>query len=103
MRPSLLTKRKIKNNQMISIENLTKVYNRVTVLDIPKLEIPKGQSFGLVGNNGAGKTTLFSLLLDLVAPDSGSVTSKGIQVNKSEDWKESVSYTHLTLPTIYSV
>lgn len=72
---------------MISIENLTKVYNRVTVLDIPKLEIPKGQSFGLVGNNGAGKTTLFSLLLDLVAPDSGSVTSKGIQVNKSEDWK----------------
>jgi len=72
---------------MISIENLTKVYNRVTVLDIAELEIPKGQSFGLVGNNGAGKTTLFSLLLDLVAPDSGSVTSKGIQVNKSEDWK----------------
>ena len=72
---------------MISIENLTKVYNKVTVLDIPKMEIPTGQSFGLVGNNGAGKTTFFSLLLDLIAPDSGSITNKGIQVNKSEDWK----------------
>lgn len=72
---------------MISIENLTKVYNKVTVLDIPELEIPKGQTFGLVGNNGAGKTTLFSLLLDLIAPNSGRITSKGIQVNKSEDWK----------------
>jgi ABC-2 type transport system ATP-binding protein len=72
---------------MISIENLTKVYNNVTVLNIPKLEIPNGQSFGLVGNNGAGKTTLFSMILDLIAPNSGSVTSNGIVVNKSEDWK----------------
>ena len=73
---------------MISIENLTKVYNKVTVLNVPKLEIPNGQSFGLVGNNGAGKTTLFSLILDLIGPDSGSVTSNGIIVDKSEDWKK---------------
>ena len=83
----LLTKKKIKIIQMISIENLTKVYNNVTVLNIPKLDIPNGQSFGLVGNNGAGKTTLFSCLLDLIGPDSGGVTSNGIVVNKSEDWK----------------
>ena len=73
---------------MITIENLKKIYNNVTVLDIPKLDIPDGQSFGLVGNNGAGKTTLFSLVLDLISPASGSVTSNGIVVNKSEDWKK---------------
>ena len=37
-----------------------------TVLNIEDLDIPKGQSFGFVGNNGAGKTTYFSLLLDLI-------------------------------------
>lgn len=72
---------------MILIENLSKVYGSRQVLDIPHLEISKGQSFGLVGNNGAGKTTLFSLLLDLIRPTTGHVINNGIQVNASEEWK----------------
>lgn len=72
---------------MIKVENLTKAYSGTTVLDIDHLEIPKGESFGLVGNNGAGKTTFFSLLLDLIQPSSGTVTSNGILVSESEDWK----------------
>ncbi|WP_242092357.1 ABC transporter ATP-binding protein [Aestuariivivens sediminicola] len=72
---------------MISTSNLSKVYNGNTVLNIETLDIPKGQSFGLVGNNGAGKTTYFSLLLDLIQPSSGHIVSNTIQVNKSEDWK----------------
>lgn len=73
---------------MIQANNLTKTYNNgVRVLNITNLEIPKGQSFGLVGNNGAGKTTFFSLLLDLIQPSTGSIKNKGIQVNLSEDWK----------------
>lgn len=72
---------------MIQVNNLTKTYNGTTVLNIPNLEIKKGESFGLVGNNGAGKTTFFSLLLDLIQPSTGSITSNGIQVHLSEDWK----------------
>lgn len=72
---------------MIQVQNLKKTYNGVTVLNIGHLEIPKGESFGLVGNNGAGKTTLFSLLLDLIEPSTGEVKIKDIQVNKSEAWK----------------
>jgi len=72
---------------MIRIENLSKQYGDAVVLDIPELTIEAGQRFGLVGNNGAGKTTLFSLLLDLIQPTSGSVHSKEVQVNSSEDWK----------------
>ena len=73
---------------MIQVNNLSKTYNAgVQVLNIAKLEIPKGQSFGLVGNNGAGKTTFFSLLLDLIQPSSGYIKNNEIQVNTSESWK----------------
>ncbi|GAK95881.1 ATP-binding protein [Nonlabens tegetincola] len=72
---------------MISIQNLSKQYNGVTVLDIEHLEIPQGQAIGLVGNNGAGKTTLFSLFLDLIQANSGHIESNGVRVDKSEEWK----------------
>jgi ABC-2 type transport system ATP-binding protein len=76
---------------MITLQNLTKSYEDITVLSIDQLEIPKGQCFGLVGNNGAGKTTLFSLLLDLIKTSTGELVSNGIEVAKSEDWKSFTS------------
>jgi ABC-2 type transport system ATP-binding protein len=72
---------------MIKATELSKKYGGVTVLNIATLEIPKGQSFGLVGNNGAGKTTFFNLVLDLINPTTGNVINHEIQVNISEDWK----------------
>ena len=72
---------------MITANNLTKKYGAATVLNMENIEIPKGQSFGIVGNNGAGKTTFFNLILDLINPTTGSVINNEIQVNKSEDWK----------------
>ena len=72
---------------MIQVNNLTKKYNATTVLNIQELQIPKGQSFGLVGNNGAGKTTFFSLLLDLIEPTTGGIINHNIEVNTSENWK----------------
>jgi ABC-2 type transport system ATP-binding protein len=72
---------------MIQVNQLSKSYNGTTVLNIANHEIPKGQSFGLVGNNGAGKTTFFSLLLDLIQPSTGTIINNEIQVNTSENWK----------------
>jgi ABC-2 type transport system ATP-binding protein len=72
---------------MIYTKDLSKTYNGTTVLNIEDLNIPKGQSFGLVGNNGAGKTTYFSLLLDLIKPTTGNITNNSVVVDKSEDWK----------------
>ena len=72
---------------MITVHQLSKKYNNVEVLNLENLEIPKGQSFGLVGNNGAGKTTFFSLLLDLIQPSSGHIKNNDILVHESEDWK----------------
>ncbi|NER13227.1 ATP-binding cassette domain-containing protein [Leptobacterium flavescens] len=76
---------------MIAVNNLSKKYGSNKVLDIAELDIPKGESFGLVGNNGAGKTTFFSLLLDLIRPTTGNIKNNEIVVNESEDWKPHTS------------
>lgn len=75
---------------MISIQGLKKIYNQETVLDIPSLEIPRSECFGLVGNNGAGKTTLFRIILDLVRPNDGHVKLEGTDVTENEEWKQRV-------------
>jgi len=72
---------------MIKSINISKKYGQTQVLNIESLDIPKGQSFGLVGNNGAGKTTYFNILLDLIRPTTGEIINNDVVVNKSEDWK----------------
>ena len=76
---------------MIRAQSLTKKYGPKTVLNMEHLEIPRGESFGLVGNNGAGKTTFFSLILDLIQPSTGRIFNNDIQVNISESWKPTTS------------
>lgn len=72
---------------MIQTNNISKKYGQAEVLNIESLDIPKGQSFGLVGNNGAGKTTYFNLLLDLIRPTTGKIENNNVVVNESEEWK----------------
>ena len=72
---------------MITIDNISKKYGKAVVLNVETITIPKGQSFGLVGNNGAGKTTVFNILLDLIRPTTGKITNNNVEVNTSEDWK----------------
>ena len=72
---------------MIQTKHISKKYGQAEVLNIDSLDIPKGQSFGLVGNNGAGKTTYFNLLLDLIRPTTGKVINNDVTVNESEEWK----------------
>ena len=72
---------------MITIDTISKKYGKVEVLNVASIEIPTGQSFGLVGNNGAGKTTLFNILLDLIRPTTGAITNNDIVVSQNEDWK----------------
>ncbi len=75
---------------MIQITQLQKNYNGITVLNIPTLTIPQGESFGLVGNNGAGKTTFFRLILDLIEATSGEVIVDDEKVMRNDNWKAKV-------------
>lgn len=73
---------------MIKVTNISKTYNKKTVLNISDLTVNDGDIFGLVGNNGAGKTTLLRLILDLIRAEKGEVHSGEHIVAKTEEWKE---------------
>lgn len=72
----------------LEISHLQKKYGNKLTLDIDSLSIKESGIIGIVGNNGAGKTTLFRLLLDLVQPSAGEININGINVVKSEHWKD---------------
>jgi ABC-2 type transport system ATP-binding protein len=74
--------------EVINITNLKKAYNKVTVVDIPLLNIYQGEIVGLVGNNGAGKTTLLRLCLDLIKATKGTVRLNGIEITHDDSWKK---------------
>ncbi len=65
-------------DNVVSIENITKVYGKAKVLKNVSLDIPNGSIFGLVGRNGAGKTTLMRIITGLAEPTSGSYSISGV-------------------------
>ena len=61
----------------IDIRNVVKRYEEhVAVRDL-SLQVPRGSVYGLLGPNGAGKTTTIRMILDIILPDSGSITLFG--------------------------
>jgi ABC-2 type transport system ATP-binding protein len=50
---------------MIKINNLTKKYGKILVLNEITMTFLKGKVYGIVGENGAGKTTLFRCIAGL--------------------------------------
>jgi tungstate transport system ATP-binding protein len=52
-------------------------YGARTVLSIPRLSIPHGETFGIVGPSGAGKSTLLRLLQGLEPPSEGAILVDG--------------------------
>ena len=62
----------------LEINNLCKTYPGFS-LDHLNLTLPSGCILGLIGENGAGKSTTIKLILDLIRPDSGSITLLGTE------------------------
>lgn len=63
--------------EIIKIENVSKVFTNHVALDDVSLSVPRGKVYGLLGPNGAGKTTLIRIINHITAPDSGRVMFDG--------------------------
>lgn len=59
---------------------LEKSYRDKKVVDDVSISVKKGEIVGLLGPNGAGKTTTFSLILGLIAQDSGQIFLNGEEI-----------------------
>ena len=77
---------------MIKIENLSKKYDKVNVLDNLNCTIKDGSIYGLVGSNGAGKSTLLRLINGIFIPDKGTILIDGEPVFENEIIKQNLVF-----------
>lgn len=59
-------------SNILAISELTKKFGKLTAVSSLDLKIDQGQVYGILGPNGSGKTTTLGMILDVVAPTSGS-------------------------------
>lgn len=66
--------------ELIKIDNLSKNYGSVVVLNGLNLSYENGHIYGLVGENGAGKTTMFNCIMRLTEYDGEITRCKDVSV-----------------------
>jgi bacitracin transport system ATP-binding protein len=68
---------------IVQTKELSKCFNKSTVVDKLNLNVIKGDIYGFIGQNGAGKTTTIRMLLNLVKPSGGTAELFGEKVTDS--------------------
>jgi ABC-2 type transport system ATP-binding protein len=61
----------------LELRGVTKQFSGTVAVRDLSLDVPRGAVYGLLGPNGAGKTTTIRMILNVIAPDSGSITVLG--------------------------
>lgn len=63
------------------------------IFDHADMEIPIGQSVGIVGTTGAGKSTVVDILLGLLQLEQGQILADGVEVREHyHSWLKNVGY-----------
>ena len=77
-------------NYDIQVNNVSKTYDGVAILNNVSLTIEKGKTIGIVGGNGSGKSVLFKVICGFTAPDEGTVVIRDKQLGIDIDFPEEV-------------
>ncbi|MDH3381820.1 MAG: ABC transporter ATP-binding protein [Flavobacteriaceae bacterium] len=83
----------MKNESVIVVENLTKMFGDFTAVNAISFEVKKGEIFGFLGANGAGKTTAMKMLIGIGKPTSGNAKVADLDIYKNtENIKKNIGY-----------
>jgi len=69
-----------RDQPMIQITGLSKVYGRQTALEDFSVTVASGEIVGVLGPNGAGKSTLIKILAGIILPTAGSALVAGFDI-----------------------
>ena len=77
---------------MVSLEvkNLSKIYNKKTVLNNISFTVNDGEFLSILGPSGCGKTTLLKILIGIETLDSGEIIKNGKNINKLDPSKRNM-------------
>jgi ABC-2 type transport system ATP-binding protein len=78
---------------VVRVEDLKRRYGALTAVDGVSFTIRRKEMFGLIGPDGAGKTTTLRVLLGLLKPDAGRVSTCGLDpIRKRRELSSRVGY-----------
>ena len=67
-------------NPILAVENLSKSFGSLQVIDGFDMRLAQGEALGVIGPNGAGKSTLFNLIAGSLRPDGGRIVFAGREI-----------------------
>jgi len=68
---------KTENNDIISVSNLSKVFDGFFAVNNISFSVKSGEIFAFLGPNGAGKSTTIKMLTTLLRPTGGEISMNG--------------------------
>lgn len=74
----------------IQVQHITKNYGTFRAVDDVSFDVYRGEIFAMLGPNGAGKSTTIRMILDIMKPDSGSISILGGPINDTK--KDRIGY-----------
>ena len=77
---------------MIEINNLSKNFARLKVLNNVSLSCNQGECIALIGPNGCGKTTLIKSILGMVIPTEGTIKFKDTFITNNFEYRNHIGY-----------
>jgi ABC-2 type transport system ATP-binding protein len=69
------------NQITVKLDRVSKSFREFTAVKDLSLTVRSGRVFGLLGPNGAGKTTTIRMMVNITAPDSGSIELFGRKID----------------------
>ena len=72
---------------MLEIKGINSFYGKAHVLNDLRFDVARGQVVALLGRNGAGKTTTMKSVMQLVVPQTGSVTFQDTDITRMQPHK----------------